>query len=121
MSFKVFQALNQVLQKRYSQTSTKPAEPVVSFSRSPAPATEATVPPVVSGTAEMPQVKELFFLCLLSKYIYIYIYLFICLVKVAGFQSSVTFISNPLSYAIVRAFYMKYTLICGPLDYYIFK
>ena len=121
MSFEVFQALNQVLQRRYSQTSTKPAEPVVSFSRSPAPATEATVPPVVSGTAEMPQVKELFFLCLLSKYIYIYIYLFFCLVKVAGFQSSVTFISNPLSYTIVRAilFCMKYTLIYGPLDYYI--
>ena len=100
MSFEVFQALNQVLQRRYSQTSTKPAEPVVSFSRSPAPATEATVPPVVSGTAEMPQVKELFFLCLLSRK---NIYLFICLVKVAGFESSVTFINNPLSYAIVRA------------------
>ena len=89
--------------------------------------TEVTVPPVVSGTAEMPQVKELFFLCLLSKYIYIYVCVcvcvFICLVKVVGFESSVTFISNPLSYAIVRAilFYMKYTLICGPLDYYIFK
>ena len=93
--------------------------------------TEVTVPPVVSGTVEMPQVKELFFLCLLSKYIYIYICVcvcvcvcvFICLVKVVGFESSVTFISNPLSYAIVRAilFYMKYTLICGPLDYYIFK
>ena len=92
--------------------------------------TEVTVPPVVSGTTEMPQVKELFFLCLLSKkYIYIYIYIYVCvcvcvcvcLVKVAGFESSVTFISNPLSYAIVRAFYMKYTLICGPLDYYIFK
>ena len=89
--------------------------------------TEVTVPPVVSGTTEMPQVKELFFLCLLSKYIYIYmcvcVCVFICLVKVVGFESSVTFISNPLSYAIVRAilFYMKYTLICGPLDYYIFK
>ena len=89
--------------------------------------TEVTVPPVVSGTTEMPQVKELFFLCLLSKNIYIYIYIYVCVcvcvcvVKVAGFESSVTFISNPLSYAIVRAFYMKYTLICGPLDYYIFK
>ena len=100
MSFEVFQALDQVLQRRYSQTSTQPAEPVVSFARSPAPATEATVPPVVSGTAEMPQVKELFFLCLLSRK---NIYLFICLVKVAGFESSVTFINNPLSYAIVRA------------------
>ncbi|XP_030960602.1 trihelix transcription factor ASR3-like isoform X2 [Quercus lobata] len=48
MSFEVFQALDQVLQRRYSQTSTQPAEPVVSFARSPAPATEATVPPVVS-------------------------------------------------------------------------
>ena len=87
--------------------------------------TEVTVPPVVSGTTEMPQVKELFFLCLLSKNIYIYmcvcVCVCVCVVKVAGFESSVTFISNPLSYAIVRAFYMKYTLICGPLDYYIFK
>ena len=88
MSFEVFQALNQVLQRRYSQTSTKPAEPVVSFSRSPAPATEATVPPVVSGTAEMPQVKELFFLCLLSKYIYIYIYIcFSVWSKLQGFKA----------------------------------
>ena len=34
MSFKVFQALNQVLQRRYSQTSTQPAKPVVSFAHS---------------------------------------------------------------------------------------
>ena len=34
MSFEVFQALNQVLQRRYSQTSTQPAKPVVSFAHS---------------------------------------------------------------------------------------
>ena len=111
MSFKVFQALNQVLQRRYSQKSTQPTKPVVSFAHSPALVTilppnlqalvtEATVPSMVSSIVEMPQVKELFFLCLLSRK---NIYLFICLVKVAGFESSVTFINNPLSYAIVRA------------------
>ncbi|KAL0005045.1 hypothetical protein SO802_012606 [Lithocarpus litseifolius] len=63
MSFEVFQALNQVLQRRYSQTSTQPAKPVVSFAHSPAPvtvlpttlqapATEATVPPVVSEKSD---------------------------------------------------------------------
>ena len=77
MSFKVFQALNQVLQRRYSQTSTQLAKPIVSFAHSPtsmtvlppnlqALATEVTVPPVVSGIVEMPQVKELFFLKALS-------------------------------------------------------
>ena len=65
MSFEIFQALNQVLQRRYSQTSTQLAKPMVSFAHSPAlvtvfppnlqaPATEATVPLVVSGTAKMP-------------------------------------------------------------------
>ena len=89
MSFKVFQALNQVLQRRYSQTGTQLAKSIVSFAHSPAsmtilppnlqaPATGVTVPPVVSGIVEMPQVKELFFLCLLSKYIYIYMCVCVC-------------------------------------------
>ncbi|KAK9999999.1 hypothetical protein SO802_019602 [Lithocarpus litseifolius] len=69
MSFEVFQALNQILQRRYSQTSTQPAKPIVSFAHSPAPmtvlppnlqasTTEVIVPPVVSSTAEMPQQQQ---------------------------------------------------------------
>ncbi|KAF3945497.1 hypothetical protein CMV_028132 [Castanea mollissima] len=69
MSFEVFQALNQVLQGRYSQTSTQPAKPVLSFAHSPAPvtvlppnlpapATEATVPPVVSERSDSSETES---------------------------------------------------------------
>ncbi|GMY18048.1 trihelix transcription factor ASR3-like isoform X2 [Fagus crenata] len=65
MAFEVFQALNQVLQRRYSQTSASPpAKPVLSFAPSPTPVTVVPPnlppapapmrPPEISGTAAIP-------------------------------------------------------------------
>ena len=84
MAFEVFQALNQVLQRRYSQTSASPtAKPVLSFAPSPTPVTVVPPnlppapapmrPPEISGTAAIPLVKELF--NLVAKILLIYLFI----------------------------------------------
>jgi hypothetical protein len=84
MAFEVFQALNQVLQRRYSQTSASPpAKPVLSFAPSPTPVTVVPPnlppgpapmrPPEISGTAAILLVKELF--NLVAKILLIYLFI----------------------------------------------